>query len=110
MTGSARREPERSTFLVEHYWLGVTTETFAEAIERLRREAERLAAGGVQIRLLHSTLSLEDEAAFCVLEAGSREIVELAYREAGVRFERIVDSVEVGYREGDHAGERGRSR
>ena len=83
-----------STFLVEHYWPGVTAEEFGAAAERVRTCAELLAVEGESIRYLHSTLVPEDEAAFCVFEATNRSLVEEAYRRAGVRFERLVAAVE----------------
>jgi hypothetical protein len=97
MDGHGREaEDSSSTFLVEHYWPGVTETDFAAAAERVRRSAEALASDGQRIRYLHSTLVPEDEAAFCVLEAESRELVRAAYAEAGVRHERILDAVESG--------------
>jgi hypothetical protein len=85
-----------STFLVEHYWPGVTAEEFGEAAERVRSSAEALASEGNPIRYLHSTLVPEDEAAFCVFEASSELLVEEAYRRVEVRFERMVAAVETG--------------
>ena len=89
-----RAEHATTTFLVEHYWPGVTADDFAAAAESVRAAAHRLAAEGTPIRYLHSTLVPEDEAAFCVVEAASRSTVEKAYEQAGIRFERIVDAVE----------------
>jgi hypothetical protein len=86
------------TFLVEHYWPGVTTGEFATALGRVRASADELAREGVDVRYLHSTLVLEDEAAFCVLAAASREFVERAYARAGVAFERLVEAVDVDQR------------
>lgn len=85
-----------TTFLVEHYWPGVTESGFSAAAESLRRAADAIAAAGGGLRYLHSTLVLEDEAAFCVFNAASRSLVEEAYARAGVRFERILDAVESG--------------
>ena len=89
--------PERAsttTFLVEHYWPGVTEHGFAAAARSLRTAADCIAAEGAALRYLHSTLVPADEAAFCVFEASSRALVEQAYARAGVRFERILDAVE----------------
>lgn len=87
-------DADGKTFLVEHYWPGVTTEQFGDAADRVRTSADRLAADGEPIRYLHSTLVPEDEAAFCVFEAASKSLVEEAYRRAGVHFERMVAAVE----------------
>ena len=83
------------TFLVEHYWPGVTASAFGAAAERVRTSVEALAGEGKALRYLHSTLVPQDEAGFCVVAAGSRELVEEAYARAGVEFQRIVESVEV---------------
>jgi Protein of unknown function (DUF4242) len=93
-----------STFLVEHYWPGVTPAGFGDAAERVRTSSARLAAEGEWIRFLHSTLVPEDESAFCVFEAGSRSVVEEAYRLAGVTFERMLDAVESRTTDADRPG------
>src|SRR6476660_1176967 len=85
-------EGRRATYLVEHYWPGITRVRFAEAAARVRRSADALAAEGHSIRFLHSTLVPEDDAAFCVFEADSEAAVERAYARAGVPFERVVDA------------------
>jgi Protein of unknown function (DUF4242) len=89
-----RAEHATTTYLVEHYWPGVTRSGFSAAVESLRVASEAIAARGESLRYLHSTLVPEDEAAFCVFEAGSRSLVEQAYARADVRFERILDAVE----------------
>jgi hypothetical protein len=82
------------TFLVEHYWPGVTADVFGSAAAELRSSTEAMAAEQRAIRFLHSTLVPEDEAAFCVFEAESQALVEEVYARAGVAFERIRDAVE----------------
>ncbi len=62
-------DPGQTTYLVEHYWPGVTPETFSAAAERVRTTAEAMARGGTPIRCLHSTMVQADEAAFCVFAA-----------------------------------------
>lgn len=81
------------TYLAEHYWPGVTVDGFARAARSVARAAEEMAATGHPIRFLHSTLVPEDEAALCVFDAASAELVAEAYRVAGVRVERIVEAV-----------------
>lgn len=95
-------EPERSgataegrRFLVEHYRPGITVEGFRETTERLRQMAKELTSSTSPIGILHTTLVLEDESAFCLFHAPSRAIVEEAYHRAGVPFERIVDALEL---------------
>jgi len=80
-----------ATFLVEHFWPGVTEAQFRAAADRVRASAGELAG----LRFLHSTLVPEDEAAFCVFAADSAQLVAEAYGRAGVQFERILDAVEV---------------
>jgi Nickel responsive protein SCO4226-like len=86
----------RGTFLVEHYWPGVTEDMFRVAADRMRVAAGGLAVDGNEIAFLHSTLVPEDEAAFCVFEASSPGLVLETYGRAGVRFERILDALEIG--------------
>jgi hypothetical protein len=82
------------TFLVEHYWPDVTADEFGAAADRVRSSADDLTRIGQPVRYLHSTLVPEDAAAFCVLSAASRDLVERVYARAGVTFERIVDAIE----------------
>lgn len=84
-----------ATFLVEHYWPGVTEASFREATDQVRTAAEELAASGEPIVFMHSTLVLEDENALCVFRATSQGVVEEAYARAGVRFERIVGALDL---------------
>lgn len=89
------RDRHRRTFLVEHYWPGVTEEGFRSAAERVSNCADTLGRESDEIVFLHSTLVPDDEMAFCVLEATSAALVAEAYRRAGVRFERILDALEI---------------
>lgn len=82
------------TFLVEHYWPGVTAAEFGAAAERLRTSADALAREGRPVRYLHSTLVLRDEAGFCVLAAESQALVEEVYARARVGFERVLDAID----------------
>src|SRR5262245_44660598 len=92
---AAGEGPRPSTYLVEHYWPGITADTFRSAAERVRTTAEAMARDGTPIRYRHSTMVPVDEAAFCVFDATSAELIEQLYARAGVRFERIVAAVEV---------------
>lgn len=85
---------EWPTYLVEHYWPGVTEVAFRRAARRVAASADRLARAGEPIRFLHSTLVPDDEAAYCVLTAASPDLVERAYAVAGVAFERLVEAIE----------------
>ncbi len=90
-------QPGWSTFLVEHYWPGVTAAAFDTAAQRVRESAEVLAAQGKRVRFLHSTLVPDDEAAFCVLSAESQALVDETYRRAGIGYERVLDAIEAGH-------------
>jgi hypothetical protein len=87
--------PGWRTFLVEHYWPGVTEAALAAAAERVRASAEELAREGTGVRYLHSTLVPEDESAFCLFEAESEAAVEEAYARAGVPYERLRDALQI---------------
>lgn len=87
---------ELATFLVEHYWPGLTPGLFRTACGRVRRSVDGIVGEGVPIRFLHSTLVAEEETGFCLFEAESAAVVEDAYARAGVPFERIVDALEIG--------------
>ena len=86
--------PAATTYLVEHYWPGLTTETFRATAERVRATARAMARGGTPIRYLRSIMVPADEAAFCVFDAASMELIEQLYARAGVRFDRIVAALE----------------
>ena len=83
------------TFLVEHYWPGSSAERFRETAEHVRATAEAMAHDGAPIRCLHSILVPTDEAAFCLFDAASAEVIEQLYLRAGVGFDRIVDALEI---------------
>ena len=84
-----------ATFLVERYWPGVTVELFTDAAWRVDESVARLRRGGAAIRTVASTLVPIDEAAYWVVDAASIELVERAYRQAGVPVERIVEALDV---------------
>jgi hypothetical protein len=88
-------DAELRTFLVEHYWPGVTADSFRAATARVGASAAELAGVDRDIRFLHSTLVPEDEAAFCVFTASSPELVIEAYTRAGIPFERILEALEM---------------
>lgn len=83
-----------TTFLVEHYWPGVTEATFHEATDAVVGSVERMGLAGAPIRFLHSTLVPADEAGYCVIGAASRELVTEAYCDAGVEFARVVEAID----------------
>lgn len=77
-------------FLVEHYWPGITPDSFRATMARIRASAVAMRRGGSAIRYLHSTFVPEDEAMLLVIDAASSELVEQLFARAGVRVDRIV--------------------
>jgi hypothetical protein len=86
--------PEAKTYLVEHYWPGITAEAFHSTTRRVRTTARSMARDGSPIRYRHSIMVPADEAAFCVFDAVSMELIEQLYARAGLRFDRIVAALE----------------
>ncbi len=87
---------EQATFLVEHYWPGITPGLFEAACRRVRVRVDEMAGEGLRVRFVHSTLVADEESAFCVFEAESAAAVEEAYARAGVPFERVLDALQIG--------------
>lgn len=87
------RDP--TTYLVEHFWPGVTADRFQVVAARVRASADEMAREGAVISFLHSTMVPADESAFCVFDAASPRIVAEAYERAGVQYERVVYAIEM---------------
>ena len=85
----ARTEAGRQTYLVEHYRPGSTAVELRRCGDRVRESLETLERAGEPVRYLRSTFVLRDESFFCVLEAGSEELVHEAYARAGVPLDRL---------------------
>lgn len=83
-----------STFLVEHYRPGFRESDFLDAARRVGASIARLAAAGHVIEFLHYTLVPDEGSAFCVVAASDQQLVERAYAEAEVGYERLVLAVE----------------
>jgi hypothetical protein len=84
-----------TSWVVEHYWPGLTSELFRTLTRRIRRTAAAMARDGMAVRCRHSTLVPADEAAYSVVEAASQALVQELYTRAGVRFDRIVTAEEM---------------
>jgi hypothetical protein len=61
----------------------------------MRATARDMRRAGTPVRYLHSVMVPVDEAAFCIFDAASIELIEQLYVRAGVRFDRIVGALEV---------------
>jgi hypothetical protein len=85
----ARTEAGRRTYLAEHYRPGSTADELRRCGDRVRESLQTLESAGEPVRYLRSTFVLRDESFFCVLEAGSEELVHEAYARAGVALDRL---------------------
>jgi hypothetical protein len=81
------------TFLVERYWPGVTAERLLDALERSRRQMERMSAEGTLIRDISCTLIPSEEVVFSVYEGPSAAAVARLNERAGIPVSRIVEVV-----------------
>lgn len=95
MSSNAADDPGWGTYVVEHYWPGVTPAAFQAVTSAVRTAADDLRRDGLAVRFLHSTLVVDDEAAYAVLAAQTRHEVELVYEAAHVGYERLLDAVEM---------------
>ena len=94
MTGS---ETARS-YLVECYWPGVSEDALVGASRRAREAAAELRRDGADVDFLSSILVLVDETVFCLFN-GCEADVRAASEEAGVPFERVLESLRIDVRE-----------
>jgi len=101
VSGSA----ERHLYLVECYWPGVTEQKLAEAVARARAAAGELRRHGRELQFLYSILVPADETVFCFFD-GAEEDVRAASLQAGVRFERVLESRRIDGVGGTGAGRR----
>jgi hypothetical protein len=81
-----------ATYLVERYLTGLAVGDLAEIAARAAFATAELAATGVPIRYLDSTLVPSDEACLCCFEAESAAAVAEVNERAGVPFARIVEA------------------
>jgi hypothetical protein len=95
-------------YLVECFWPGLTRETVLAADSRVRSRVTQLCEEGSHLRYLGSLLLSQDEVVFFQFQASSPEQVSLASTEAGISFERVVESVRV--ESAPSGGDRGVSR
>lgn len=83
------------TFLVECYAPGIDEPAVAAAAACAREVVARLVEDGERLAYLGAVLVAEDEVVFHAFGANDPALVEQASREAGLRHERIVESVAV---------------
>jgi hypothetical protein len=82
------------SFLVECYWPGVSEEALVRTARRAREAASELRRQGGDVNLLGSILVPADETVFCLFE-GCEADVRAASEQAGVPFERVLESLHV---------------
>lgn len=83
-----------NSYLVECFWPGVSSEQAAAAARRAQRAARGLRRHGRAAHFLGSILIPDDEMVFCLFE-GSEADVRTASEQAGVPFERVLESVRI---------------
>jgi 8-oxo-dGTP pyrophosphatase MutT (NUDIX family) len=83
------------TYLVEHYWPGVTSELLLEALNGSRRVMEQMSGEGTPVRGISCTLILGGEVVFSVYAGPSAAAVRELNERAGIPVSRIVEAVAV---------------
>jgi hypothetical protein len=83
------------TYLVECYEPGVDDVAVAAAGARARVACAETGADNGSVEYLGALLVAEDEVVFHVFKARDAETVRHASRQAGLRFERVVESVTI---------------
>jgi Protein of unknown function (DUF4242) len=82
----------RPGFVVECYWPGVNGGILAVATRRVCAAAADLRRAGHAVEFIGSVLVPHDETVFCLFE-GPETNVRAASEQAGLPFERILESV-----------------
>jgi hypothetical protein len=83
------------SYLVECYWPGVNPDKVAASAERVGAAASALRRHGGNVRFLGSILVPADESVFCLFD-GVESDVRAASEQAGIPFERVLESVRIG--------------
>lgn len=86
------------TFMVECYWPGTIEETAAEDLNRVVHLAAAAAPGTV-VQFLGCILVPADGMALLLFRASSEDIVRRIGRLSELPFDRIVDSIHIGFDE-----------
>src|SRR5258708_20479710 len=87
---------EMKTYLVESYWPGATERGVTTTARRAGLAAARLADRGHEIHFRGALLVSKDEVALCLFEARSEQTVADACRYARLRFDRILQVLQIG--------------
>jgi Nickel responsive protein SCO4226-like len=84
-----------STYMVERYWPGVTSELLLETLNRGRRVMEEMRAEGTSISAVTSILLPGEEVVFSVYEGPSAAAVRQVNERADIPVSRIVEAISV---------------
>jgi hypothetical protein len=82
------------SYLVECYWPGVSEQKLALSVERARAAARELRRRGRQVEFVGTILVPADETVFCLFE-GAEQDVRSVSSQAGVPFERVLESLRI---------------
>lgn len=80
-------------FIVERYEIDSTSTDAEAAVLRVAAAVKVLRDGGADVELIDSKYVPADEAAYTYFRAASVQLVEAAHGQAGVPYERIVETV-----------------
>lgn len=84
-----------STYLVERYWPGVTSELIRDALGRERRVIDEMSVEGILVRDISWTLIPSEEVVFSVYEGTSAAAVRQVSERAGIPISRLVEAIVV---------------
>jgi hypothetical protein len=83
---------DRKSYLVECYWPGVSVEKLVDTLRRVHEAQSQLRGCGADVEFLGSILVPVDETVFCLFD-GSEADVRAVSEQAGVLFERVLESL-----------------
>jgi hypothetical protein len=84
----------RRSYLVECYWPGISEHKLAVTVGRVRAATRELRRRGRQVELVGTILVPADETVFCLFD-GLEADVRTVSSQAGVRFERVLESLRI---------------
>ena len=96
---------DRRSYLVECYWPGVSIEKLVDALRRVREAQARLSGRGGDVAFLGSILGPVDETVFCLFD-GREADVRAVNEQAGLLFERVLESLRIDGEQPEEGGRR----
>jgi hypothetical protein len=82
------------TYLLECFWPGVSESQLSEIVTRAAGRTDN-GSNGDRIRYLDSILVPTDEIVLCVVSGPSAEAVRAHAERAGLRCDRVIESVQI---------------